>query len=128
MKASPQRSSVSCEQCNSGRARMGEWPRTDISLSPSTKRAASTWPLRWAAARSGRAGVTRLSLSMRRSITLFQQGVERTRRIGFAAGLAARPGPVGPGGDVEMQPALGLFDKAVEEQRGGDGAGKAVIG
>src|SRR3984885_3751893 len=61
-------------------------------------------------------------------VPLPQQRIDRTRAVGFGAFAAAGFGAVAPGGDVEMRPGLGLGDEAVQEQRGGDRAGIAVIG
>src|SRR6266700_2548236 len=89
--------------------------------SPATKRAAFTLPSRTFAARSPRAGVRRGS-----SIAFAEQFEDRARRLAFAA-----LGPPGfrrghPGIDIEMQPASGALDKALQEQRAGDRAGEAA--
>src|SRR5437899_7583209 len=83
--------------------------------SPSTKRAAFTLPSRYFAARSGRAGVRRGS-----SIAFAQQPVDRARGLAFAALGPRRPGLRRPAEDIDMQPALGGLDKALQEQRAGD--------
>src|SRR3954469_23386511 len=91
--------------------------------SPSTKRAALTLPSRYLAARSGRAGVRRGS-----SIALAQKFVDRARGLAFAAFGPRRFCGWRPAVDIDMQPAVGVFDKALQEQRAGDRAGKAAGG
>src|SRR3984893_7829321 len=93
---------------------------SDISnSSPVTKRAAATLPSRYFAARSGRAGVRRGS-----SIALAQEFVDRARGLAFAAFRARGLGGRGPAVDIDMQPALGMFHKTLQEQRAGDRAGE----
>src|SRR6476620_7872999 len=78
--------------------------------SPLTKRAAATLPSRYFAAISGRAGVRRGS-----SIAFAEQFEDRARGLAFAA---LGPGGFGrrrPGIDVEMQPAPGALDEALQE-------------
>src|ERR1700704_6636603 len=95
---------------------------SDISnASPVTKRLASILPSRYFAARSGRAGVSRGS-----SIAFAQQFVDRARGLAFAALGPARFGRRRPAVDIDMQPAFGGLDKALQKQRAGDRAGKAV--
>src|ERR1700683_634281 len=102
-------------------------PRSGAMLStiskgpPATKRAASILPLRYSAARSGRAGVRRGS-----SIAFAQQFVDRTRGLAFAAFGARRFCRRRPAVDVDMQPAPGVLDEALQEQCAGDGAGKSA--
>src|ERR1700743_3250201 len=123
MKLSPNSNSLSCAASSDGCTRRLARPTPTENASPSTKRGASTLPLRCAAARSGRAGVTRLS-----AIAFLQQRIQRARGIGFAAYGTAGLRPIDPGGNVQMHPALRLFDKAIEKQRRGDRSGKPVIG
>src|SRR6185503_16537993 len=123
VKTSPNSNSLSWAASSDGRTRRLARPTPMENFSPSAKRAASTVPLRCAAARSGRAGVTRLS-----AISLLQQRIDRARAIGFAANGAARLGAIDPGGNIQMRPAFGLADKAIEKQRRGDGAGIIVGG
>src|ERR1700692_4285076 len=97
---------------------------SDISnTSPSTKRAALTLPSRYFAARSPRAGVRRGS-----SIAFAQQFVDRPRGLALAALGARRFCRRRPALDVNMQPAFGALDKALQEQRAGDRAGKGAGG
>src|SRR5258707_13784390 len=90
-------------------------------VSPVTKRGASTLPSRCFAAMSPRAGVRRGS-----SIALAQQAVDRTRGLAFAALGPRRLRRRRPAEDIEMQPALGMFDEALQERAAGDRAGKAA--
>src|SRR5690349_21176492 len=94
-----------------------------MKLSPSTKRAASTWPSRNLAAMSPRAGVRRGS-----AIAFAQKFVERAGALAFAAFGTARLRRRRPGEDVEMQPAPGVLDEALQEQRAGDRTGEAARG
>src|ERR1700726_3177543 len=89
--------------------------------SPLTKRAALTLPSRYFAARSGRAGVRRGS-----SIAFAQKSIECAGGLAFAALGARRLGGRRPAVDVEMQPAFGALDEALQEQRAGDRAGKGA--
>src|SRR5450755_2729365 len=88
---------------------------------PATKRAAATLPSRYFAARSGRAGVRRGS-----SIAFAQQLVDRARGLAFAALGPRRLGLWRPAVDIDMQPAFGGHDEALQEQRADDGAGKTA--
>src|ERR1700681_3862288 len=93
---------------------------SDISnASPVTKRAAAILPSRYFAARSGRAGVRRGS-----SIAFAEQFVDRARRLAFAALRARGLGRWRPAVDIDMQPAFGVLDKALQEQCAGDRAGE----
>src|SRR5690349_17277515 len=89
--------------------------------SPSTKRAALTLPSRYLAARSGRAGVRRGS-----SIAFAQQFVDRACGLAFAALGAGGFCRGRPAVDIDMQPAFGVGDEALQEQRTDDRAGKAA--
>src|SRR5258708_2110879 len=60
------------------------------------------------------------------AVALLQQGIERPRRLAFAALRPAGFGRRRPGVDVEMQPALGGGHEAFEEQRADDRAGHAA--
>src|SRR3954464_2336120 len=104
-----------------GISRSGAMGSPTRNSSPSTKRAAFTLPSRYLAARSGRAGVRRGS-----SIAFAQQLVDRARGLAFPAfgahGFCGRR----PAVDIDMQPALGIGDEALQEQRAGDRAGKAA--
>src|SRR6195256_893564 len=92
----------------------------DISnSSPVTKRAAATLPSRYFAARSGRAGVRRGS-----PIALPEQFIDRARGLAFAALGPRRLCRRRPAVDIDMQPAFGVLDEALQEQRAGDRAGK----
>src|ERR1700730_13035480 len=104
-----------------GALRMGAMASTISQTSPATKRAASTFPSRYFAARSGRAGVTRGS-----SITFAQQFVDRTRGLAFAAFRPRRFRRRRPAIDIDMQPAFCRLDEALQEQRAGDGACEAA--
>src|ERR1700722_14454879 len=93
---------------------------SDISnRSPVTKRSALILPSRYCAARSGRAGVRRGS-----SIAFAQQLVDRTRGLAFAAFRPRRFRRRRPAVDIDMQPACGVLDETLQEQRAGDGAGE----
>src|SRR5258706_15207653 len=127
MKISPTSNSLSCAALSLGRTRKLARPTVMANFSPSAKRGASTAPLRWAAARSGRAGVTRASRILG-PITFFQQCIQSPRAIGLAADRPAGPGTVDPGRNIQMRPAFRLAHKTVEEQRGGDRAGIIVGG
>src|SRR5450755_4212318 len=106
-----------------GRSRSGTIGSTTSKISPATKRAALTLPSRYFAATSGRAGVRRGS-----SIAFAEQFEDRARGLAFAALGPRRLRRRRPGIDVEMQPAFGAFDEALQEQRAGDRAGKAAGG
>src|SRR6185437_292613 len=90
-------------------------------VSPVTKRAALTLPSRYFAARSGRAGVSRGS-----SIAFAQALVDRARGLAFAALGPRRFRGWRPAIDIDVQPAFGGLDKALQEQRADDRAGKAA--
>src|SRR6266702_6406019 len=100
-----------------GASRSGASASTISNSAPATKRAAATLPSRYFAARSGRAGVSRGS-----SIAFAQQFIDRARGLAFAAFRARRPGRRRPAVDIDMQPAFGVFDETLQEQRAGDGA------
>src|SRR5260370_21940434 len=106
-----------------GPSRSGASASTISYSSPMTKRAPLTLPSRYFAARSGRAGVRRGS-----SIAFAQQLEERAGGLAFAA---LRPGRFcrrRPAVDIEMQPALGVLDKPLQEQRAGDRASEGARG
>src|SRR3954466_13457016 len=93
-----------------GPSRSGAMASRTQNSSPSTKRAAFTLPSRYLAARSGRAGVRRGS-----SIAFAQQLVDRARGLASAA-LGARVFcGRRPAVDIDMQPALGIGDEALQE-------------
>src|SRR5215207_4162406 len=104
-----------------GASRSGAMASTTSNSSPSTKRAAFTLPSRYFAARSPRAGVRRGS-----SIAFAQQFVDCACGLAFTALGARRFCRRRPAVDVDMQPAFGALDKALQEQRAGDRAGKAA--
>src|SRR5579872_6835534 len=121
--SSPLSACVICSAPAKGCARSGAIASPTSHVSPSTKRAASTWPSRNFAAMSPRAGVRRGS-----AIAFAQQLVERAGALAFAAFGTARLRRWRPGINVEMQPAPGMLDEALQEQRAGDRAGKAAGG
>src|SRR5580698_3582520 len=90
-------------------------------VSPATKRAALTLPSRYFAARSGRAGVRRGS-----SIAFPEAFVDRARGLAFAALGPRGFGRWRPAVDVDMQPACGGLDEALQEQCANDRTGKAA--
>src|SRR6185437_13139105 len=94
---------------------------TTSNSSPVTKRSALTFPSRYLAARSGRAGVRRGS-----SIAFAQQSVDRAGGLAFTAFGTSGLGRRRPAIDVDMQPALGGFHEALQEQCAGDRAGEAA--
>src|SRR5262245_15219601 len=104
-----------------GARRSGAIASVTSNASPSTKRAALTLPSRYLAATSGRAGVRRGS-----SIAFAQQLVDGARRLALAALGTAGPCGRRPAVDVDMQPAAGGLDKALQEQRASDRAGKGA--
>src|SRR6185312_5051007 len=106
-----------------GAARNETRPPATAASSPSVKCAASTWPFSEDAARSGRTGIVRLS-----AIAFLQQRIKKPRAIGCRSNAPAGLGPVHPGGNVDVQPAFAVFDKAIEEQSGSNGAGEIVTG
>src|SRR5258707_4720832 len=102
-----------------GASRSGASASAISNSSPMTKRAASTLPSRYFAARSGRAGVSRGS-----SIAFVQQLVDRARGLAFAALGARRLCRWRPAVDIDMQPARCILDETLQEQGAGDGAGE----
>src|SRR5882762_8478361 len=104
-----------------GASRSGAKASVTSNSSPVTNRAASTLPSRYFAARSPRAGVRRGS-----SIALPQQLVDRACGLAFAALRARRFCRRRPAIDIDMQPARGLGDETLQEQRANDRAGKAA--
>src|SRR5712675_3655078 len=102
-----------------GPSRSGASASAISNSSPMTKRVALTLPSRYFAARSGRAGVRRGS-----SIAFAQQLVDRARGLAFATLRPRRLGLRRPAVDVDMKPAFGGFDKALQKQRAGDRAGE----
>src|SRR3979490_2957329 len=104
-----------------GFSRSGAIALTTQNSKPSTKRAALTLPSRYLAARSPRAGVRRGS-----SIAFAQQFVDRARGLAFAAFGARRLCGRRPAVNIDMQPALGVGDEPLQEQRADDRAGKAA--
>src|SRR3954469_20426681 len=106
---------------DAGLSRSGAIASTTQSSSPSTKRAALTLPSRYLAAMSLRAGVRRGS-----SIVFAPQFVDRARGLAFATFGTRRFCRGRPAIDVDMQPALGLGDETLQEQRASDRAGKAA--
>src|SRR5258708_15861885 len=100
-----------------GARRGAAMPSMLARVSPATKRAALTFPARYFAARSGRAGVRRGS-----SIAFAQQFVDRTRRLAFAAFGPRRFCGGRPAIDIDMQPAFRCVDEPLQEQPAGDGA------
>src|ERR1700738_2140065 len=100
-----------------GPSRSGASVSAISNSSPMTKRAASTLPSRYFAARSGRAGVTRGS-----SIAFAQQLVERARGLAFAALGPRRLCRWRPAVDIDMQPARCILDETLQEQGAGDRA------
>src|SRR6476660_3379061 len=104
-----------------GPRRNGAMASVTSNTSPSTKRAALTLPSRYLAATSGRAGVRRGS-----SIAFAQQLIDGARRLALAALGAAGLCRWCPAVDIDMQPALCGLDKALQEQRADDRAGKCA--
>src|SRR5712675_1370677 len=102
-----------------GPSRSGASASAISNSSPMTKRVALTLPSRYFAARSGRAGVNRGS-----SIAFAQQLVDRAGGLAFAALGPRRLGLRRPAVDIDMQPAFGGLNKALQEQRAGDRAGE----
>src|SRR5580692_10644575 len=115
---SPFSACVSSEASKDGFSRSGASASDISNSSPVTKRSAATLPSRYFAARSGLAGVRRGSSS----IAVAQQAIDRARGLALAAlgtsGLSGR----GPSIDIDMQPAPGRFDEALEKQSAGDRA------
>src|ERR1700709_2113123 len=118
---SPLSAWVASSASEDGPVRRGASACVISNSSPTAKRAASTLPSRYFAARSGRAGVRRGS-----SIALVQQFVDRARGLGFAALGAGCFGRRGPAVDVDMQPAFRGLDETLQEQRAGDRAGEGA--
>src|ERR1700726_1235360 len=100
-----------------GCSRTGAIVSPTSNVSPDTKRAAATLPSRYFAARSPRAGVRRGL-----SIAFAQKLVDGAGGLAFAALGACRFRRRRPAVDIEMQPALGVLDKALQEQGAGDRA------
>src|SRR3954454_12892353 len=118
---SPFKAWVSSGASAAGGSRSGVMGSATTNSSPVTKRAALTLPSRYLAARSGRAGVRRGS-----SIAFAQQFVDRARRLAFAAFGARRFCRWRPAIDIDMQPAFGVGDETLQEQRADHRAGKAA--
>src|SRR5262245_55887390 len=118
---SPFSACVTCSASDAGVRRTGTMPSATSNVSPSTKRAALTLPSRYFAATSGLAGVRRGS-----SIAFAQQLIDRPRGLALAAFGAAWLCRRRPAKNIDMQPAPGGFDKALQEQRAGDRPGKGA--
>src|SRR5437899_11746360 len=118
---SPRSACVINSASSAGPRRSGAIASVTSNVSPATKRAALTLPSRYLAASSGRAGVRRGS-----SIAFAQKLVDRTRGLALAAFGAAGLCRWRPAIDVDMQPALCGFDKALQEQCAGYRAGKGA--
>src|ERR1700751_6237269 len=95
-----------------GCSRKGASASVTSNVSPATKRAAETLLWRYFAAMSPRAGVRRGS-----PIALAQEFVDRARGLAFAAFGPRRLGRGRPGVDIDVQPACGVLDEALQEQR-----------
>src|ERR1700679_3119703 len=106
-----------------GPSRNGAMASITSNSSPDAKRAALTFPSKYFAARSGRAGVRRGS-----SIAFAQQFIDRARGLAFAAFRPRRLGRWRPAVDIDVQPAFCLLDEELQEQRAGDRAGKPARG
>src|SRR6202453_725688 len=117
---SPFSACVASSASGDGALRNGAMASDISNSSPVTKRAASTLPSRYFAARSGRAGVMRGSC-----IAIAQQFVDGPGRLAFTALRSRRPGRRRPAIDVDMQPALCGLDKTLQKQRAQDRAGEA---
>src|SRR2546421_918078 len=100
-----------------GASRNGAMAATTSNVSPSTKRSAFTLPSRYLAARSPLAGVRRGS-----SIALSQEFVDCAGRLAFAAFRPRGFCRWRPAIDIDMQPAFGVFDEALQKKRAGDRA------
>src|SRR5947207_11075414 len=118
---SPLSAWVHSSASGAGSRRSGAIASVTSNTSPSTKRAALTLPSRYLAATSGRAGVRRGS-----SIAFAQELVDGARGLAFAALGPARFCRWRPAIDVDMQPACRGLDKALQEQRANDRAGKGA--
>src|SRR5258707_1834213 len=116
---SPFRACVKSVASEEGASRKGASASTISNSSPSTKRAALTLPSRYPAAMSPLAGVRRGS-----SIAFAQQFVDRARGLAFAAFGTRRLGGRRPAVDIDMQPAFGVGDEALQGQRADDRAGQ----
>src|ERR1700722_7366196 len=116
---SPFSACVSSMASEAGSLRSGAMASDISNSSPATKRAASTLPSRYFAAISGRAGVRRGS-----SIAFAEQFVDGACGLAFAAFRARRLRGRCPAVDIDMQPAFGGFDEALQEQRTDDRAGE----
>src|ERR1700689_2883980 len=110
---------VESKASDEGPSRIGASASDISNTSPSTKRAALTLPSRYFAARSDRAGVRRGS-----SIAFAEQFVDRPRGLAFAALRARRLCGRRPAIDIDMQPAFGGLDEALQEQCADDRAGE----
>src|SRR5580698_5960354 len=119
---SPLSACVESSASEDGARRSGASASEISNSSPATKRAALTLPSRYFAARSALAGVSRGSSS----IAVAQQAIDRTRGLALAALGAPRFGGRRPSIDIDMQPAPGRFDEALEKQSAGDRACKAA--
>src|SRR6266699_550620 len=108
---------VSSDASPVGLSRSGAMASMTSTISPETKRSASTLPSSCFAAMSPRVGVRRGS-----SIAFAQQSVDGARGLAFAAFGPRRLCRRRPAVDVEMQPTLGVLDEALQEQRAGDRA------
>src|SRR5262249_2736972 len=129
MTRSPLSASVSSGASGAGERRSGACGSTISRSSPSTKRAASTLPARWLAARSGRAGVTRGSSgsigASGSTIARDQQRIERARGLALATLRPARSTALVPGVDVAVEPGPGGGGETAQEHRSGNRAGEA---
>src|SRR3954471_20246713 len=117
---SPFKACVASSAPEEGLRRTGAIASTISNSSPATKRVALTFPSRYFAARSGRAGVSLELKESGSSIALAQQFVDRACRLAFAAFGAAGLCRRRPAVDVDMQPAFRGLDKPLQEQRAGD--------
>src|SRR3984957_3233823 len=115
---SPFSACVARSAAGDGALRSGAMASDISNSSPVTKRAASTLPLRYFAARSGRAGVMSGS-----SIASAQQFEDGAGGLAFAALRARRLGRWRPAVDIDMQAAFGGRDNTLQEQRAHDRAG-----
>src|SRR5258707_8658351 len=120
---SPFRASVAISASDEGARRSGAIASDISNSSPVTKRAASTLPSRYFAARSGRAGVMRGSC-----IAVAQQFVDGAGGLAFAALRTRRLRRWRPAVDIDVQPAFCGPDKALQEQRANDRAGEPARG
>src|SRR5262249_28539404 len=118
---SPRSACVNSSASAAGARRTGARPSLTSNTSPSTKPAALTLRSRYFAPTADRAG------ARRGSATAFAQKLV-DRAGGLALGAFGPAGLCGglPAVDVDMQPALRGFDKALQEQRAGDRAGKCA--